>query len=270
MRRMLLVALLAVAVPLGVVVRADPPAPANVTLETFERNLAADGEWITFAPYGTVWRPLHVGPGWRPYYHGEWIWTDEGWLWTTDEPWGWATYHYGRWVHDPVLGWLWIPGFEWAPAWVAWRMGGGVVGWAPLWPGIVGGWVDPPPIEPGVWIFVPIPRFVGVRVEQVAYPPARAPHLVRATRPAPPPRWSTVPPPPGGGPSHRGVERAVGRPVPPVRIVPVPTPAEARRGARDGTAPAYRPAPAPRPSPGARPTPTRAPRPAPSPDATRR
>src|SRR5262249_17951723 len=48
-----------------------------------------------------------------------------------DEPWGWATYHYGRWVFDPALGWVWIPGYDWAPAWVTWRFGGGDVGWAP-------------------------------------------------------------------------------------------------------------------------------------------
>ena len=30
----------------------------------------------------------------------------------------------------------WIPGHEWAPAWVSWRHGGGFFGWAPLLPGI--------------------------------------------------------------------------------------------------------------------------------------
>jgi hypothetical protein len=30
------------------------------------------------------------------------------------------------------VGWVWVPGDEWAPAWVSWRKGGDYVGWAPL------------------------------------------------------------------------------------------------------------------------------------------
>lgn len=30
------------------------------------------------------------------------------------------------------MGWVWVPGVEWAPAWVSWRVGGGYIGWAPL------------------------------------------------------------------------------------------------------------------------------------------
>ena len=56
--------------------------------------------------------------GWRPYYYGRWEWTTEGWLWVSDEPFGWATYHYGRWSFDGGLGWFWVPGYQWAPAWV--------------------------------------------------------------------------------------------------------------------------------------------------------
>ena len=29
-------------------------------------------------------------------------------------------------------GWCWVPGREWAPSWVSWRHGDGLVGWAPL------------------------------------------------------------------------------------------------------------------------------------------
>ena len=29
-------------------------------------------------------------------------------------------------------GWVWVPGYEWGPAWVSWRTGGDYVGWAPL------------------------------------------------------------------------------------------------------------------------------------------
>jgi hypothetical protein len=31
---------------------------------------------------------------------------------------------------------MWVPGYEWSPAWVAWRDGGDYYGWAPLRPGI--------------------------------------------------------------------------------------------------------------------------------------
>jgi hypothetical protein len=53
-------------------------------------------------------------------------------VWVSDEPWGWATYHYGRWANVDGTGWVWVPGYQWAPAWVSWRYGGGYAGWAPL------------------------------------------------------------------------------------------------------------------------------------------
>lgn len=98
----------------------------------FEAPLASHGTWVEFGSYGRCWRPGHVVVGWRPYCSGEWVWTDCGWYWASDEPWAWACYHYGSWVFDPTLGWVWVPGVEWAPAWVSWRVGGGYIGWAPL------------------------------------------------------------------------------------------------------------------------------------------
>jgi hypothetical protein len=223
-----------------------PPPPAEVTLETFEDALAVHGQWIVVAHHGRVWRPRHVAAGWQPYLHGEWVWTAEGWFWLTDEPWGWATYHYGRWAHDPVLGWFWVPGFVWGPAWVAWRVADGFVGWAPLYPEFVVWWVDTYPLEPPHWIFVPTSRFVGVRVEIVALPRARVPALVHSSRPAPPPPTARPSSAPRlGGPAPQLVERHVGRPVKPARIVRVPAPADARRSVEPGAVPVYRPTPAP-------------------------
>jgi hypothetical protein len=121
-----------------------------------------------------VWRPCGVEQGWRPYYHGSWTWTEDGWFWVTDEPWGWATYHYGRWLFDGAYGWVWVPGRAWAPAWVAWRWDRSAVGWAPLPP-------DGKPLAP-FWTFVPASRFVGERVEGAAYPAARVPSLLVRTR----------------------------------------------------------------------------------------
>src|SRR5690349_17308645 len=107
--------------------------PIHATAE-FETPLAAHGAWVQVESYGRCWHPAGVAVEWRPYCTGEWVWTDCGWYWQSDEPWGWACYHYGYWVLDPGYGWIWVPGIEWAPAWVSWRMGGGYIGWAPLAP----------------------------------------------------------------------------------------------------------------------------------------
>jgi hypothetical protein len=103
----------------------------------FYEPLTPHGAWITVGSYGRCWRPARVAVGWRPYTHGHWVWTDCGWYWQSDEPWAWACYHYGYWVHDSFHGWIWIPGIEWGPAWVSWRVGGGYIGWAPLAPPLV-------------------------------------------------------------------------------------------------------------------------------------
>ena len=98
----------------------------------FYEPLTPYGGWVEVGGYGRCWHPARVAVGWRPYCEGHWEWTDCGWYWVSDEPWGWACYHYGSWVDDPVVGWVWVPGLEWAPAWVSWRVGGGYIGWAPL------------------------------------------------------------------------------------------------------------------------------------------
>ena len=116
-------------------VRVDVDGAGAVTLDQFQAGLAPHGAWVQSGGFGTAWRP-RVAAGWRPYYYGRWEWTNEGWLWVSEEPFGWATYHYGRWAWEAGQGWLWVPGYQWAPAWVSWRYGGDVVGWAPLAPGL--------------------------------------------------------------------------------------------------------------------------------------
>ena len=37
---------------------------------------------------------------------------------------------------NQAYGWYWVPGYEWAPAWVAWRNNNDYYGWAPLSPGL--------------------------------------------------------------------------------------------------------------------------------------
>src|SRR4051794_37308139 len=111
------------------------PGRAAVDFGVFYDNLAPYGNWIQRANYGWVWTPKDVAATWRPYQAGHWVWSDEGWTWLSDEPFGWATYHYGRWYQDAELGWAWVPGNDWAPAWVSWQEGNDYVGWAPLPPG---------------------------------------------------------------------------------------------------------------------------------------
>jgi hypothetical protein len=89
------------------------------------------GAWYESAQFGVVWRP-GVGVGWQPYYQGHWIWTTYGWMWVSYDPFGWATYHYGNWWMDPMLGWVWVPGYQWSACPVDWYDGGGWIGWAPV------------------------------------------------------------------------------------------------------------------------------------------
>jgi hypothetical protein len=70
--------------------------------------------------------------GWAPYANGRWIWTSDGWYWDSYEPFGYIVYHYGRWYYDNYYGWVWIPDYQWAPAWVEWRYDNAYIGWAPL------------------------------------------------------------------------------------------------------------------------------------------
>jgi len=43
------------------------------------------GQWIDSPDLGTVWRPYDEN-NWQPYYNGQWIWTDQGWMLQSDEP----------------------------------------------------------------------------------------------------------------------------------------------------------------------------------------
>ncbi|MDP9098844.1 MAG: hypothetical protein M3N48_07610, partial [Verrucomicrobiota bacterium] len=100
----------------------------------FYQKLDPYGEWRETNDYGYVWQPREAeqSRAWRPYTEGRWVYSDAGWTWVSDEPYGWATYHYGRWLRLKRVGWVWVPGDEWAPAWVSWRTSKDYVGWAPL------------------------------------------------------------------------------------------------------------------------------------------
>jgi len=109
-------------------------ADTEVSLNFFYDNLSPYGNWIDVAGYGYCFQPSVAvdNVDWRPYADGYWAYTDVGWTWVSYEDFGWATYHYGRWSNLADYGWVWVPGYEWGPAWVSWRTGGDYVGWAPL------------------------------------------------------------------------------------------------------------------------------------------
>lgn len=104
----------------------------SVSVGYFYSSLEPYGEWIEIDYDVYAWRPTRVGYNWQPYSDGRWVWTSDGWFWDSYEPFGWATFHYGRWYFDDYYGWLWLPGNEWAPAWVEWRYDNDYIGWAPL------------------------------------------------------------------------------------------------------------------------------------------
>ena len=124
----------------------------TITYDQFYNDLSPYGNWINYPDYGYVWIPSQTN--FRPYYtNGHWLYTDYGWTWASNYNWGWAPFHYGRWLMDPYYGWMWIPGTEWAPAWVTWRGGGDYYGWAPLGPGMYAGNYGSIPYNE--WTFVP-------------------------------------------------------------------------------------------------------------------
>lgn len=171
----------------------EPPSPgtlSRVDPAPFQAALEPYGAWVEGQSYGTVWVPHATPAGWRPYTNGRWLSTNHGWMWLGEEPWGWAAYHYGRWTFDPRLGWAWIPGDLWAPAWVVWRHGQGYVGWAPLVPdadwrressrdrsdGLARG------VDVFAWSFVRARDFTARSVSSRIVPAGRNPTLVSLTR----------------------------------------------------------------------------------------
>ena len=110
--------------------------PSDMDYNDFYEYLSPYGVWVHNAPYGYVWIPRQVGHQWRPYTYGRWVWTNYGWTWVSYHEWGWVPFHYGRWGWDNRLGWFWVPGSIWAPAWVSWRWSNLYIGWSPLPPDV--------------------------------------------------------------------------------------------------------------------------------------
>ncbi|MCK8490324.1 hypothetical protein M0L20_00595 [Spirosoma sp. RP8] len=173
-----LVALLALSPSISQKTMAQPGV--SVPVESFYDELAPYGQWTQYPGYGDVWMP-NAGPDFQPYATGgHWVVTEYGNTWVSDYAWGWAPFHYGRWIYDPGYGgWLWIPGTDWGPAWVAWRSGGGYYGWAPLAPGMnVSININ---IPAPYWTFVPEVYIASPRVYSYCVPRPNVVNIYQST-----------------------------------------------------------------------------------------
>jgi len=61
--------------------------PLSPEASFFYDQLAPYGQWLWIDPYGWVWSPNNVTPGWRPYTDGHWVFADFGWTWVSDLEW---------------------------------------------------------------------------------------------------------------------------------------------------------------------------------------
>ena len=171
--------------------REEPGGGASASYSTFYTRLEPEGDWIETSNYGYVWQPrvARQSRAWRPYTNGRWVYTDAGWTWISEEPFGWATYHYGRWTRLRNVGWIWVPGNEWAPAWVSWRTSNDYVGWAPLPPEArfergsgIHNWADSYyDIGPDQYCFVQTSNLGEERLERAIVPPERNVTIVNQT-----------------------------------------------------------------------------------------
>jgi hypothetical protein len=200
------------------IVEEEPDEEADVedadshqrAVSEFTPHLAPYGYWVDDPHYGRVWVPSRgvVGSEFRPYVSGgHWELTaDDQWLWVSDYPFGWVTFHYGRWAWlSGGVGWGWVPGSVYSPAWVDFRVGSsGYVGWGPappysVWRGglfVSLGWRRPVPYIfcPTTYVFSStLPRYVvydRYRVRSIAaqtyrYRPRYVAGSVRVRSPSP-------------------------------------------------------------------------------------
>jgi probable HAF family extracellular repeat protein len=157
--------------------------------DVFYSNLSSEGSWVEAGNYGYCFRP-RVARDWRPYEDGHWVWTDRGWYWDSNERFGWATYHYGRWVRIGGTGWCWVPGHQWAPAWVSWRESDEHVGWAPLPPEAdvsaqvsISSWSDSYyDVGPSAYTFIRYSHWSAPSYAQYVEPPAQNVQIINQTK----------------------------------------------------------------------------------------
>ncbi|MCL6524027.1 MAG: hypothetical protein K6T34_05120 [Thermoflavifilum sp.] len=211
-----------------VIHRASATPPPRISIQVFFDALSPYGQWISYAPYGYAWVPS-VEAGFIPYATaGHWVFTAWGWTWVSDYPWGWAAFHYGRWVYDDFYGWIWIPGTEWAPAWVVWAQSGNYYGWAPLPPGVhIGLSISIGNIIPyNRWVFVPGAYLCSPHPYRYYVYPYSHVTIVQHITIINQVYTSSTGPRYFYGPRPEVVERYVGRPIHPVNIADARRPEE--------------------------------------------
>ncbi len=160
--------------------------PSRLDTSYFYDYLSDYGSWIYYSPYNYVWMPRVTTYGWRPYTYGRWVYTNYGWTWVSQFEWGWAPFHYGRWGWDVDIGWFWVPGTIWGPAWVAWRRGDMYLGWAPLPPDarfVVGVGVNALPyrLPLSFWVFIEGRHFMNDGIYRYILPYERATTIINYT-----------------------------------------------------------------------------------------
>jgi hypothetical protein len=144
---------------------AQPQVNVRASADFSFDELNQYGEWVSVSGYGEVWRP-YASNDWRPFVYGRWVWSNDGWMWESDEPFGWIVCHYGNWFYDDDWGWVWLPGYEWSPARVDWHVSDAEVGWMPMMPP---GHRSHARVE---WTFCPYDAFAGVEIHShVSYRP---------------------------------------------------------------------------------------------------
>ncbi len=106
-----------------------------------------------------------------PYTNGQWVNTDAGWNFKAPTDYEETTSHYGRWNYSPSLGWTWMPGRVWSPAWVDWKEDDNNIAWAPLPPStyIVNNNIINPVISDDNYIIVEKKNFVQPEVYKYMY-----------------------------------------------------------------------------------------------------
>ncbi|MFW6139971.1 MAG: DUF6600 domain-containing protein [Acidobacteriota bacterium] len=145
MKKSIFLLIIFILLTIGCVVYVPSDRPAEPYYDRYDTDwdmsqvydyLSPYGYWTHYSSYGYVWVPSDIRYNWRPYTNGRWVWSDYGWMWVSNYRWGWIPFHYGRWGYDSRLGWFWVPGDVWSPAWVSWRYSRLYIGWAPIPPGV--------------------------------------------------------------------------------------------------------------------------------------
>jgi hypothetical protein len=159
-----------------------PQQQVSQVQDDVRNTLSQYGRFVQHQKYGEVWVPSVTPQGWHPYPPCNWVNSKQyGWYYDDKTPWGQIVHHYGRWVYDAQMGWIWTPGSEFSPGWVVWRTSPEWVGWAPMLPD-----QDVQKISAadfnnaGYWIFVETRKFAQGCNGTIA-PASQVPVLLKQT-----------------------------------------------------------------------------------------